>query len=51
MSVEPRLREIARDLHRRAAGRRPAFFESRDWLWRAIEQSLDDERLRTALFR
>ncbi|MBI2962438.1 MAG: bifunctional proline dehydrogenase/L-glutamate gamma-semialdehyde dehydrogenase [Deltaproteobacteria bacterium] len=45
------MREIARDLTRRAAGRRPAIFEPRDWLRRMIEQSLDDEPVRTALFR
>jgi RHH-type transcriptional regulator, proline utilization regulon repressor / proline dehydrogenase / delta 1-pyrroline-5-carboxylate dehydrogenase len=45
------VRAIAHDLSRRAAGRRPAIFEPRDWLRRTIEQSLDDEQLRTALFR
>jgi RHH-type proline utilization regulon transcriptional repressor/proline dehydrogenase/delta 1-pyrroline-5-carboxylate dehydrogenase len=49
--VETALREVALDLQRRAAGRRPAIFEPRDWLRRMIEQSLDDDRVRTALFR
>ncbi|HUE38763.1 MAG TPA: proline dehydrogenase family protein, partial [Candidatus Binatia bacterium] len=49
--VEAALREIAADLQRRAAGRRPAIFEPRDWLRRMIEQSLEDEQVRTALFR
>ena len=50
-ALEAALREIAEDLQRRAAGRRPAIFEPRDWLRRMIEQSLDDEPMRTALFR
>jgi RHH-type proline utilization regulon transcriptional repressor/proline dehydrogenase/delta 1-pyrroline-5-carboxylate dehydrogenase len=50
-SVETALREVALDLQRRAAGRRPAIFEPRDWLRRMIEQSLDDDQVRTALFR
>ena len=50
-AVEAALREIAEDLQRRAAGRRPSIFEPRDWLRRMIEQSLDDEPMRTALFR
>jgi RHH-type transcriptional regulator, proline utilization regulon repressor / proline dehydrogenase / delta 1-pyrroline-5-carboxylate dehydrogenase len=50
-AVEADLREIAEDLQRRAAGRRPVFFEPRDWLRRMIEQSLDDQPVRTALFR
>ncbi len=49
--LESVTREIALDLHRHAAGRRPAIFEPRDWLRRMIEQSLDDEAVRTALFR
>jgi RHH-type proline utilization regulon transcriptional repressor/proline dehydrogenase/delta 1-pyrroline-5-carboxylate dehydrogenase len=49
--LEAAVREIAHDLQRRAAGRRPAIFEPRDWLRRLIEQSLDDEQVRTALFR
>jgi RHH-type proline utilization regulon transcriptional repressor/proline dehydrogenase/delta 1-pyrroline-5-carboxylate dehydrogenase len=48
---ESLVREIALDLQRRAAGRRPAIFEPRDWLRRMIEQSLDDDQIRTALFR
>src|SRR5204863_249482 len=44
-------RREAGDLQRRAAGRRPAIFEPRDWLRKMIEQSLDDEKVRTALFR
>ena len=50
-AVETSLREVALDLQRRAAGRRPAIFEPRDWLRRMIEQSLDDDQVRTALFR
>ncbi len=49
--LESVTREIALDLHRHAAGKRPAIFEPRDWLRRMIEQSLDDEAVRTALFR
>jgi RHH-type proline utilization regulon transcriptional repressor/proline dehydrogenase/delta 1-pyrroline-5-carboxylate dehydrogenase len=49
--LETALREVAFDLQRLAAGRRPAIFEPRDWLRRMIEQSLDDEDVRTALFR
>ncbi|MGH7898454.1 MAG: proline dehydrogenase family protein, partial [Candidatus Binatia bacterium] len=49
--LEVELRDIAGDLQRRAAGRRPAIFQPRDWLRRLIEQSLDDEQVRTALFR
>ena len=45
------IREIARELHRQASGRRPAFFEPRDWLRRMIDQSLGDASLRAALFR
>src|SRR5919109_4517349 len=50
-AVETALREIAAEVQRHAAGRRPAIFEPRDWLRRMIEQSLDDEQIRTALFR
>ena len=50
-TVETASREVALDLQRRAAGRRPAIFEPRDWLRRMIEQSLDDDQVRTALFR
>jgi RHH-type proline utilization regulon transcriptional repressor/proline dehydrogenase/delta 1-pyrroline-5-carboxylate dehydrogenase len=50
-AVETSLRDVALDLQRRAAGRRPAIFEPRDWLRRMIEQSLDDDQVRTALFR
>lgn len=49
--LEHAIREIAGELHRHASGRKPTFFEPRDWLRRMIEQSLDDERLRAALFR
>ena len=49
--LEDDVRRIGRDLHRRAAGRRPAIFEPTDWLRRMIDKSLDDEDLRTALFR
>ena len=51
LAREAMLSAVARDLSRRAAGRRPAIFEPRDWLRRMIEQSLDDEPIRTALFR
>jgi len=48
---EKETRELARALFRRAAARRPALFEPRDWIGRMIDWSLKDESLRVALFR
>ncbi len=48
---ESAIRELGRELHQLAAGRRPSLFEPSDWLRRMIDQSLDDPEIRTALFR
>lgn len=50
-TTERQVQQLARSLYRRAARERPSLFESRDWLGKMIEWSLENESLRVALFR
>ena len=50
-SHEEAVQDLARSLYRQAAEHKPSIFESRDWLGKMIEWSLDDDSLRVALFR
>ena len=49
--IERETKELARLIYREAVAHRPSIFESRDWIGRMIESSLDDDALRAALFR
>lgn len=48
---EKAIQKLARSLCRDAAQHKPSMFETRDWLGKMIEWSLEDESLRVALFR
>ena len=50
-SQEKAIQELARSLYHQAAAHKPSIFESRDWLGKMIEWSLNDDSLRVALFR
>jgi RHH-type proline utilization regulon transcriptional repressor/proline dehydrogenase/delta 1-pyrroline-5-carboxylate dehydrogenase len=45
------VQQLARSLYRRAAEHKPSIFDTRDWLGKMIEWSLENESLRVALFR
>jgi RHH-type proline utilization regulon transcriptional repressor/proline dehydrogenase/delta 1-pyrroline-5-carboxylate dehydrogenase len=49
--IETQVRELARSLYREASAHKPSLFEPQDWIGRMIDSSLEDESLRTALFR
>jgi hypothetical protein len=49
--LERELRELARDLYRAASEHKPSLFEAEDWIGRMVDWSLEDESLRSALFR
>ena len=49
--IEPEVRELARAFYRDASTHKPSLFEPQDWIGRMIDSSLEDESLRTALFR
>jgi RHH-type proline utilization regulon transcriptional repressor/proline dehydrogenase/delta 1-pyrroline-5-carboxylate dehydrogenase len=49
--LEREVQNLARSLYRQAAAQKPSLFDSRDWLGKMIEWSLNDEALRVALFR
>ena len=49
--LEKEVRELARDLYRKASEHKPSLFEGGDWIGRMVDWSLEDESLRTALFR
>src|ERR687892_822348 len=49
--LEREVQNLARSLYRQAAAQKPSIFDSRDWLGKMIEWSLNDEALRVALFR
>ncbi len=48
---ERQVQQLARSLYRQAAQNRPSIFDTRDWLGKMIEWSLENESLRVALFR
>jgi len=48
---ERQVQQLARSLYRQAAQNRPSIFDTRDWLGKMIEWSLENESLRIALFR
>jgi RHH-type transcriptional regulator, proline utilization regulon repressor / proline dehydrogenase / delta 1-pyrroline-5-carboxylate dehydrogenase len=48
---EQAVQTLARSLYRKAAENKPSLFEARDLLGRMLDWSLEDESLRTALFR
>jgi RHH-type proline utilization regulon transcriptional repressor/proline dehydrogenase/delta 1-pyrroline-5-carboxylate dehydrogenase len=48
---EQAVQALARSLYRKAAENKPSLFEARDLLGRMLDWSLEDESLRTALFR
>ena len=50
-STERQVQQLARSLYRQAAQNRPSLFDTRDWLGKMIEWSLENESLRVALFR
>jgi RHH-type transcriptional regulator, proline utilization regulon repressor / proline dehydrogenase / delta 1-pyrroline-5-carboxylate dehydrogenase len=50
-TTEQAVQTLARSLYRKAAEHRPSIFEARDLLGRMIDWSLEDDSLRTALFR
>jgi RHH-type proline utilization regulon transcriptional repressor/proline dehydrogenase/delta 1-pyrroline-5-carboxylate dehydrogenase len=49
--IDREIRRQARALYTRAAEHKPSIFEARDLLGRMIDWSLEDDSLRTALFR
>ena len=50
-TTEQAVQALARSLYRKAAEHKPSIFEARDLLGRMIDWSLEDDSLRTALFR
>ncbi|HUC96946.1 MAG TPA: proline dehydrogenase family protein [Candidatus Polarisedimenticolaceae bacterium] len=50
-TTEQAVQTLARSLYRKAAEHKPSIFEARDLLGRMIDWSLEDDSLRTALFR
>src|SRR3990172_9413361 len=48
---ERQVQQLARSLYRQATQNRPSIFDTRDWLGKMIEWSLENESLRVALFR
>ena len=50
-ATEQAVQTLARSLYRKAAENKPSLFEARDLLGRMLDWSLEDESLRTALFR
>ncbi|MCE3241348.1 MAG: delta-pyrroline-5-carboxylate dehydrogenase, partial [Deltaproteobacteria bacterium] len=50
-TTEQAVQTLARSLYRKAAEHKPSIFEARDLLGRMIDWSLEDNSLRTALFR
>jgi RHH-type proline utilization regulon transcriptional repressor/proline dehydrogenase/delta 1-pyrroline-5-carboxylate dehydrogenase len=50
-TIDREVKRQARVLYRRAAEHKPSIFEARDLLGRMIDWSLEDDSLRTALFR
>ena len=50
-TTEQAVQTLARSLYRNAAEHKPSIFEARDLLGRMIDWSLEDDSLRTALFR
>ena len=50
-TTEQAVQILARSLYRKAAEHKPSIFEARDLLGRMIDWSLEDNSLRTALFR
>ncbi len=51
MHSEQEVQRLARSLYQRAAQHKPSLFDTRDWLGKMIEWSLENESLRVALFR
>ena len=49
--IDREVKRLARALYARAAEHKPSIFEARDLLGRMIDWSLEDDSLRTALFR
>src|SRR5918996_2563884 len=50
-TTEQAVQTLARSLYRKAAEHKPSLFEAKDLLGRMIDWSLEDDSLRTALFR
>ena len=50
-TTEHAVQTLARSLYRKAAEHKPSLFEGKDLLGRMIDWSLEDDSLRTALFR
>ena len=48
---ERQVQQLARSLYHQATQNRPSIFDTRDWLGKMIEWSLENESLRVALFR
>ncbi len=49
--LEAETQNLARRLYQRAGKHKPSLFEPQDWIGRMIDWSLEDDSLRTALFR
>src|SRR5438093_10747713 len=50
-NIETEVRDLARALYLKASEHKPSLFEPQDWIVRMIDGALDDDSLRTALFR